>query len=302
MWLALAICLVLVVIYYFNKELATFVAYVFGGSIIIWLTNRRATAMEDNVRAVEKGQSIARFESTVKLLENKSPPIIVGAVYALDRMAHDEPKYLEPVFNVLCELIRQKNQETPSNARKIAAKLIFGPNKDGTDRVYHDYTAHLESANLSGWDLSEMTLTNAELQKADLTGASLKNTDMTGANLTDAKIDTVKTSPGTVMQSTILQGVQVSSGQFKEIDFSKSDMRTGTITSSFKWCNFSGCDFKDAHLRHADFHGSDFTDVKNLTDDQLSSARSLYGVQGLSTEQQKRLKKENPALFLDSET
>lgn len=279
-----------------GKPLEFFV-YLFGGSIIIWLANRRARAMEDSVRTAERGQTISRFESALKLLENDHAPVIVGAVYALHWIAREEPNYLGPVFDVLCELIREKDTSLKTNAKKTAANLIF--NDDGSNSsIIYPNKANLIGANLSDWDLSEMTLASAKLHSADLRGANLSGTDMTGADLTEAKIDRVKINGKTKLQHANLQGIHVSSTDLSGADFSYADLRTGSrIHSSFKHVDFSGCDFNGAKLDNARFDGSNFQNAKNLTYSQLSTVQSLAGVQGLSSELENELKKFRPQIF-----
>ena len=274
-----------------------FFAYLFGGSIIIWLANRRARAMEDSVRMAERGQTISRFESALKLLENDHAPVIVGAVYALHWITREEPNYLGPVFDVLCELIREKDTNLKNNAKKTAANLIFSDDGSNSSIIYPN-KANLVGANLSDWDLSEMTLASAKLRSADLSGANLRGTDLTGANLTEAKIDRVKVNGKTNLQHANLQGIDVSSTDLSGIDFSDADMRTGgRIQSSFKHVNFTGCDFNGAKLDNARFDGSNFKDAKNLTYSQLSTVRSLVEVDGLTSEMENDLKKYRPQIF-----
>ena len=139
---------VVIVVYLWCGEVGRFLTYVVGGAAVIWLTNRRATAMEDNVALAQKGQAVARFESAVKLLESKNSAIIVGAVYALNRMAKEEVEYRAPVFDVLCELIREGGEEYLESARKIAVRLIFEKEGEDGGKTY-SFHGRLMEANLS---------------------------------------------------------------------------------------------------------------------------------------------------------
>ena len=272
-----------------------FLAYLFGGSMIIWLTNRRAKAMEDTVRMGERGQAIARFESALKLLENDYTPVVVGAVYALNWMAREEEKYRGPVFDVLCELIREggtdeKGIESRTNAQKTAATLIFCVEENDEDRIYPN-GARLAGANLADWNLSGMILESADLHGANLQGADLRRVDMTGARLTETTLLGVKTNEETKMIGVNLQGVQVSSIDLSGTDFSGADMRPGSERHSrFRHVEFTGCNFKDTILQGCHLDSSNFENAKNLTLRQLQSAESLIGVRGLPEEFQVELK------------
>ena len=272
-----------------------FLAYLFGGSMIIWLTNRRAKAMEDTVRMGERGQAISRFESALKLLENDYTPVVVGAVYALNWMAREEEKYRGPVFDVLCELIREKgadekDQQSRTNAQKTAAKLIFCIDENDEGRIYPN-GARLAGANLEDWNLSGMILASADLHGANLQGADLTGVDMTRAKLTETDLRGVTTNEETKMVNANLQGVQVSSIDLSDTDFSGADMRPGSERhSAFRHVEFMRCNFKDTKLQGCRLDNSNFKDTKHLTLAQLQSAESLIGVRGLTKEFQDQLK------------
>lgn len=290
-------CVIFAIYSLFTDDPAEFFAYLIGGSVIIWLTNRRAKAMEDSVRMAERGQAISRFESALKLLENENAPVIVGAVYALHWMAREEAEYRGPVFDVLCELIRESGDGSKINAKKIAAKLLFKVDGNEPKRIYQN-DANLEGANLSGWDLSKMKLVSANLCEADLSGANIKGVDMTGANLSRAKIDRIQTNNETKMCGALLQGIQVSSMELQGVDFSGADMRakSGNPTS-FTHVNFPDCNFDGAQLDKVWFKNSDFSNAKNLTANQLIKASSLQGVRGLPEEIKKEIEENRPELF-----
>jgi len=287
---------ILVLVYLFCGEVGRFLTYVIGGGAVIWLTNRRATAMEDNVALAQKGQAVARFESAVKLLESTNSAIIVGAVYALDRMAREEEEYKAPVFDVLCELIRENEENHLESARKIAIRVIFAKEREG-DAVAYPFCGRLMGAKLSGWDLSELDFSESEFVGADLNEANLQATSLRGANLSKASIYGLKVDSRTNMREVILRGVTVSSGDFKEIDFSEADLRPDVgVVTRFNYVNFIDCDFKDARLDGTEFHNVRFQNCTNLTEEQLLRVGLLSRVEGLEDAMVKALKKK-PELF-----
>ena len=261
-----------------DKELAKFIAYIIGGVLIIFLTNRRAKAMEKNVRLSEKGQSIERFKSAVKLLGEHESVTSVGAVYALHRMAQDEPKVCESAFDVLCEYIRQA--EKGDVATQIALKLIFGT--DGADHYnVASREANLSGACLANRDLSNLTLIASDLSNADLSNANIRGTGFTESNLTEAEIRNVQADSSTIMRKAVLKGIKVSSADLSDIDFSEADFRPSDVVSSFKHVDFSNCDFNNARMDGASFDSSNFKGAKNLTKEQILSTQSPNGIRGL---------------------
>lgn len=288
---------ILVLVYLFCGEVGRYLTYVVGGAAVIWLTNRRATAMEDNVTLAQKGQAVARFESAVKLLESTNSAIIVGAVYALDRMAKEEKEYKAPVFDVLCELIRENEEEHLESARKIAIRVIFAKEREG-DTVAYPFRGRLMGAKLSGWDLSELDFSGTEFVGADLNGANLRASILRGTNLSRASIYGLKVDSRTNMREVVLRGVAVSSGDFKEIDFSEADLRSdGGVVTRFNHVNFIDCDFKNARLDGAEFRNVRFQDCRNLTEEQLLRVGLLSRVEGLKSAMENSLRGKKPELF-----
>lgn len=287
----------LVLVYLFCGESGRFLTYVVGGAAVIWLTNRRATAMEDNVALARKGQAVARFESAVKLLESRSSAIIVGAVYALDRMAREEKEYKAPVFDVLCELIREDEEEHLESARKIAVRVIFARTNEG-DAMAYPFPGRLMGARLSSWDLSGLDFSRAELASADLSHANLQDSVLRGANLSKASIYGLKVNSKTSMREVILRGVEVSSGDFKGIDFSGADMRRdGGVVTQFDFVNFIECDFEKARLDGTEFRNVKFDNCRNLTEEQLLRVGLLSKVEGLGSAMESALREKKAELF-----
>lgn len=292
---------VVIVVYLFCGEVGRFLTYVIGGAAAIWLTNRRATAMEDNVALAQKGQAVARFESAVKLLESDNSAIIVGAVYALNRMAKEEAEYRAPVFDVLCELIREDGEDHSVSARKIAVRLVFEKASEDGSKTY-PFRGRLMQAKLSGWDLSGLDFSGANLEGADLNHANVRDSILKGSNLVRASIYGLEVNSKTNMQGIVLRGVEVSSTDFNGIDLSGADLRPGggSITR-FGHVNFIDCDFRGARLDGTKFRSVRFKGCKNLTEEQLLRAGALVSVEGLEEGMELAVRQEKPELFV-SET
>ena len=255
--------------YCLNASLAQFAAYLVGGGTIILLANRRATAMENNVRVAEKGQVIARFKNAVEMLGSQHSPIWIGAIYALHQMAEEEKELRKSVFDVLCEFARvaESGRET---ARQIVIDILFSSSEEN---IYHGFRARLPKANFSGFRLPKLNLANANLSGATFGDMSAAEVDLTDANLTFAKsADKVN------LKKAILVGADLSNSTLNNVHFDEAN-------------------FKRAVMQDADFSGSYFHRARNLTYEQLATVRSLRDVSGLEVEVEAKLRENHLRLF-----
>ncbi len=291
----------LFVIFLLSEEIGQFLSYVVGGAAVIWLTNRRAKAMEDNVSLAQKGQAITRFESAVKLLESKNSAIVVGAVYALHRMATEETEYRRPVFDVLCELIRQGGQEQFQSGRRIAVKVLFSAESEDGQKIY-PFEGRLNGAKLKGWDLSGLDFSGSDFEEADLSNVNFRDSNLAAANLTGAEVDRLEVNERTRYRGARFCGVCLSSIDFKGVDMSETDFRaTGTSVTQLSFVSFEECDFKDARFDDVKLDGVTFENCKHLTVEQLARARWLRKVKGLGQEVEEALRRGSPHLFEDED-
>ena len=287
----------LFVVYLLSTDIGQFLSYVVGGAAVIWFTNRRAKAMEDNVSLAQKGQAVTRFESAVKLLESSNSAIIVGAVYALHRMAKEESEYRRPVFDVLCELVRENVQEQFQSGRRIAVTLLFSAASEDGERVY-PYEGRLKGAQMNAWDLSGLDFTGSDFEGADLSSVIFADSNLKRANLTEAKVNELKINEGTNCLGVRFCGVHLSSFDCKGVDMLEADF-SSTVTSvaRLSFVNFEGCDLKGARFEGAELEGVMFENSKHLTVGQLGKARRLIRVRGLDAEVEGELRREYGHLF-----
>ena len=253
-------------------EWPVFEASMVGGGIGVWLANRRARAMEDNVR-------LTRFKDAVGMLGGSKSSVLVGAVYALHEIAKEEKDLRVSVFAVLCEFVRKVGEEGVAReialvARQTALKFLFDAH--GTE-VYGDLKARLAEANFAGLDLSGM--------------------NFTGTDFTEADFGEIIIRDAAIFAGAQMNGIKLVSGQdMHGSDFTGADMRD----TNFFYVHFEGCDFAGAKFRGTSFDGSFFFDAENLTYEQLKSAKSLRDVQGLPEDLEKRLRRDKPELFGES--
>ncbi len=129
------------------------------------------------------------------------------------------------------------------------------------------HLAYLRSADLRGADcqdanLMHTILTEAKLEHADFRKADLKKAKLQGANLQGAKLMRANLR-GADLQEAHLQGADLQEADLQEADLQEADLRGANLLNA---------NLLNANLQYAQLRG-----VRNLTLDQLSVVKSLYG-------------------------
>jgi uncharacterized protein YjbI with pentapeptide repeats len=125
--------------------------------------------------------------------------------------------------------------------------------------------AFLREGNLSGANLSE-----ANLSGADMSGANLSWAEMSGANLSGAKLS------GADLRGANLRGASLSGANLSEADLRGANLRRANLCGA----NLSGATLASADLADCIFgftsaRSTDFSDTKNLSQEQVDA---VYGV------------------------
>lgn len=60
-----------------------------------------------------QGQITQRFMAAVEQLGSTSPQVRIGAIFALERIAHDSPDDRRPIAEVLCSFVKRNRLATP---------------------------------------------------------------------------------------------------------------------------------------------------------------------------------------------
>ena len=219
----------LAVWYYCDPEVATFVAYLAGGLLLlaqVRASSKRAQAADDTVKLVEKGNIAERFKNAIEHLGHEAPSVRMGGIYALHHIAQDEKEYRERVFEILCAHIRTTTRQNGYKPRRIQIdgknygvlvqpsieiqsilKLLF-VDSPGCD-TYTKLSANLEYANLEGVILTDANLQNSSLIFADLRNSKLNKINLQGAdlsfsNLENSQLRNIKLQ-GATLENAILQ-------------------------------------------------------------------------------------------------
>ena len=170
---------------------------VVAGDESVKIANENSRIANESLTVTRNGQITDRFSKAVDQLgavEDNKPanlPRRIGAIYALEQIAHDSPQYYWPVMEVLSAYvrlnakwhgIRQDGVPYPEDLQSILTVL-------GRRNQEHPHTEtdHLDMNNcdLAGADLRGVHLENAYLVGAHLEGAYLVDSHLDGADLTE---------------------------------------------------------------------------------------------------------------------
>lgn len=222
------------------------VAVILGAGFALW----RVLVLDKQVKITEQGQITERFTRAIEQLgdEHGRPAVRLGGIYALERIAKDSPRDHPQVMEVLCAFVREEAggprkpvtaEPEPPEATVQAALEVIGRNP----------LAPREQA----LNLFRVKITGAQLPKADLRGANLVFADLSAA---------------------ILEEANLSGASFCGADLSFASLRdTNLAGADCRKVDFSRADLEEADLTGADLRGADLSGARNLTREQIESAR-----------------------------
>ncbi len=124
--------------------------------------------------------------------------------------------------------------------------------------------AYLIDANLSGAYLSDANLSSAYLSSANLSSANLSGANLIDANLIDANLSGAYLIDAN-LSSACLSSVYLSSANLSGANLRDADLRDAILRDAI---------LRDANLSGADLSGADLRDAKNLTPEQVKSAKN----------------------------
>lgn len=234
---------------------------------------RQANEQARDDRALAKeGQITDRYNAAVGNLGEDKMDVRLGGIYALERIMKDSHRDQPTIANVLATYIRTHAVKPPAKGEVVPADVRAALTVVSTRDPAHDDALVLDlraarlggveptsanrtegaafsHADLRGVDLSDSSLAGADLSNSSLTGADLSDSNLTGADLRKAR---------------------PYEADLRDADLSNADLRgTQLDDADLRGANLSGAD-----LREADLSGVDLRGVKNLTREQVDSARA----------------------------
>lgn len=168
-------------------------AQIFGGLFIligIFFAYKRQTTAEETLRVTERGQITDRFTKAIEQLGNKEQlELRLGAIYALEKIAHDSADYHWQVMEILTAYVRsgfswkesaepKRGDEVPLDLEAVMTVLR---------RRKHEREIKAQRIDLSRSDLRNVNLNDANLQRALFLAANLQMAHLIGAKLQGAR-------------------------------------------------------------------------------------------------------------------
>ncbi|GLP70412.1 hypothetical protein TUSST3_70330 [Streptomyces sp. TUS-ST3] len=254
----------------------------------------------DTLRLSEQGQITDRYTDAVANLGSDTVDVRLGGIYALQRIMTDSSRDQSTVVRVLSGFVRV---HAPQSAKTTSVYRPGGPPSDVTAALevlvmresHKDGTAFvdLHEADIRTTDFARFwrkdrrapDLSEADLRQADLTGSDLSGADLRGANLESAVPNQVNFTGSNLSHANAsLADLRVS--DFTRANLTGADLRASQLVrASLFNANLTGArmdsadvrdtSFLDANLRNVSLSETDLTEARDLTLEQVVSAR-LY--------------------------
>lgn len=244
--------------------------FVVGGLLAIgfgiWrgvVAYRQAKASQDQAKTSRRGLLNERYQKGAEMLGSKVLSVRLGGIYALQRLAEDEPEqYHLQITHLFCTFVShptenedymavsRSTEQKPHRLREDveAAISAIGTRseqdieleKKGNFSLILEGAylvgAYLRGANLTGVSLSKANLAGAYLFKVNLTGTHLNRTDLTGAyvggaNLTRAYLIKANLTKADLTDA-ILTNINLSGAGLTSADLTSTDLTNAVLTNA----------------------------------------------------------------------
>jgi hypothetical protein len=206
-------------------------------------------ASHQQLELSRSGQLTERFTRAIDQLGTEDQlEVVLGGIYALERIAHDSGEDRPIIGEILAAYVRthapwpprHKAEATLNQLHRLqtrapnvqAALTVLGRGKFGTEldlRRTDLRKADLRNAKFKGARLYDAALQGARLRDADLQGARLDRAILQGARLDDAVLQ------GARLHDADLQGARLNGANFQEAQFDRATLRGALADGTTKW-------------------------------------------------------------------
>lgn len=179
------------------------------GAVTAWRQMLIARGQQRVARRVAVTEAFAK--AVEQLAKEDALALRLGGVYAMDRIADDDPTERPRIAEILSAFVRDGAPAVGELPRDVRAGLQVLARRDWTVGVdlagtrlagAHLPAAQLANAILVGADLSDANLRAAVLRSADLSRADLRRADLSGADLRAAVLTGARLSAAVADGST----------------------------------------------------------------------------------------------------
>ena len=221
----------------------------------------------------ERGHFTERFTKAIEQLGSESNPIRLGGIYALWRLAQDDPENnVVAVMDIFCAYVRNlpyQSSASETQADEEVSIEIISPDVQtilnlllDSNALYGTIIPDNYMYNFSGANFGKADFFSADFEDAYLFRTNLSRAKMMSANFHDTYIYEANLSNSDLSDAILLNADLV------KADLSGADLSRADLSQA----DLSEADLSGADLNGADLSGTDFEESKNLTQLQLDSA------------------------------
>lgn len=199
-----------------------------------------------------------RFYQAIEHLGNEKIETRFAAIYALERIARDNPQNHWTIMEILTAFIREnastQHQDEANIAEKIPTDIQTALTVIGRRNSQHDLANQkldLRNIDISGADLMEadfsgVIFTGANLQWVNLIGANLSGANLTEANLCGAVLYEAN------LQKAILPEANLQEAVLRKVNLSKAVLYEADLQGAILYdANLQGAIIYNANLEEA---------------------------------------------------
>ncbi|TAE61320.1 MAG: pentapeptide repeat-containing protein [Nostocales cyanobacterium] len=260
----------------------------------------------ENTKLLQERLITERFLGSIAQLGNDKVETRIGAIYSLERIAHDFPQEHWIIMQVLTAFVRENAPiliERKVQKQEDFTAIDFGKNRERTRRQqmvnyglpleYFQLRTDIQAAltvigrrnfhqdrdnkklDLRNTDIRKVDLANAKLQGvdlrgSDLSGANLRGVDLSGANLEGAKFISAILYEANLFKAN-LRGANLSRANLNLANLYGVDLRSG---------NLFGASLRAANLQSANLYKANLQQVILKTADLSGAKLFLVNLQG----------------------
>ena len=257
-------------------------AGILGGLLVLgtlYFTWRR-------VEVAQEGQITERFTRAIDQLGSNNLAVILGGIYALERIARDSEKDHWPIMEVLTAYVRAESAWTAEKESQDGDPPALPPYIQailtvlGRRRVEFDPPGKcldLSHTDLRNADLLRASLAPVNLLHANLAGAMLIQVDLQGAAMSwailkDASLEGAKLN-NAYLNEAILEDAHLSEAELMGAKLHQANLRNAMLyRATMSRAFMPGANLAGAILLETNLSGTDLSKVEGLTREQIERA------------------------------
>ena len=236
----------------------------------LYLTYSRTASLRSQTDNEKDKNVTDAFARSVELLDSKGGAARQGGIYALEKIAEDNPERRSTIIKIMTSYIRgetyqkfhERLKEENLTDEKLIEKLVEEPMPSDIEAAIEVFKRQQISSNELLKDSNildfEFDLSNAYIFNVDLGNTKFNRINFSDSKMIQCSFDETKLSKSL---------------------FAASDLRGSSFVDStlkdceFKGTNFQECNFQGCNLSGSTFENCDLTNVKNLTKEQIDSTK-----------------------------